>query len=81
MMNAPVVVEFKAVSAVLVGGVWHDVIMESFRITSIEAGAAGTLWEHAFSFKTTASSEHAYRSSTVTMSGPVTSIQAIRSAV
>jgi hypothetical protein len=78
-MNEPLVLQPKAVRAVLVGGVWHEVIKESFHLTTIEIGDEGGLpWNPAFSFKTDASSEHSYNTVVMTMSGPVSSIQAIR---
>jgi hypothetical protein len=80
-LNDPLILDPRAVKAVLVGGVWHEVLQESFRLTRVEIGEAGELpWEPAFAFRTDASSEHAYSSVVVVMSGPVSSIQAVRSA-
>jgi hypothetical protein len=81
-MSDALVLEPRSVKAVLVGGVWHEVIQESFRLTNLEIGEAGGLpWNPAFAFKTDASSEHSYNTVVMTMSGPVSSIQAIRTAL
>jgi hypothetical protein len=78
-MNEAHNLEFKTVSAVLIGGVWHDVYQESFRISAVEAGGQ-SLWPAAFLFRTMASSEHSYTSTVVLMSGPASTLQALRSA-
>jgi hypothetical protein len=79
-MNDALVLDPKAVTSVMLGGVWNDVIRDSFRLLPIEvAGENGTLWTSGFAFKTNASSEHTYSTVVVTTSGPITSIQALRS--
>jgi hypothetical protein len=79
-MNDALVLDPKAVTSVMLGGVWNDVIRETFRLLPIEiAGESGTLWTSGFAFKTNASSEHTYSTVVVTTSGPIESIQALRS--
>jgi hypothetical protein len=79
-MNDALILDPKAVTSVMLGGVWNDVIRESFRLVPIEvAGESGTLWASGFAFKTNASSEHTYSTVVVTTSGPIESIQALRS--
>ena len=79
-MNEVTIVDPKAISSVLVAGVWHDVIRETFHLTQLDIEGAATLWASAFVFNATASSEHGYASTVVRMSGPASSIQAIRTA-
>lgn len=79
-MNDALVLDPKAVTSVMIGGVWNDVIRETFRLLPIAvAGESETLWATGFAFKTNASSEHSYSSVVVTTSGPIESIQALRS--
>jgi hypothetical protein len=80
-MNDALILDPKAVTAVLIGGTWNDVIRETFHLLPIEVAASGgTLWANGFAFKMSASSEHSYSSVIVTTSGPIESIQALRSA-
>jgi hypothetical protein len=79
-MNDALIIDPKAVTSVMIGGTWNDVIRETFHLVPIEvAGTDGPLWTAGFAFKTNASSEHTYSSVVVTTSGPIESIQAIRS--
>jgi hypothetical protein len=79
-MNDALVLDPKAVTAVLIGGIWNDVIRETFHFVPVQvSGSDGTLWASGFAFKMSASSEHSYSSVTVTQCGPIESIQALRS--
>jgi hypothetical protein len=79
-MNDALIIDPKAVTAVMIGGSWNDVIRETFHLIPIEIeGSNGPLWAAGFAFKTSASSEHSYSSVIVTTSGPIESIQALRS--
>jgi hypothetical protein len=79
-MNDALILDPKTITAVMIGGAWNDVIRETFHFLPIEvAGAEGALWASGFAFKTSASSEHSYSSVIVTTSGPIESIQALRS--
>jgi hypothetical protein len=79
-MNDALVLDPKAVTAVLIGGTWNDVIRETFHFVPVQvAGSDGPLWGAGFAFKMSASSEHSYSSVIVTQCGPIESIQALRS--
>jgi hypothetical protein len=79
-MNDALNIDPKTITSVLIGGVWNDVIRETFHFVPVEIAGTGPLWANGFAFKMSASSEHSYSSVIVTMSGPIESIQALRSA-